>query len=320
MFYHRQLWCRPMRETVCTASMLTSCRRCSHGRPSDQPRPSASPENEETVISERTFREMYPRVQLKAKAQLRRTVARPLMEDPEAHGTTTTSLTTQEEKNQLAEDEEGEEKEDFTAYHNVHPTTQFTQDTADHTTQSGPEAFLEEVQRQTEELRYRRNQAIPYPDHPDLSAPEFRRIKRSAKNEVIDEEKLSDEDVPKFERRDIHVALPPPVLLHNKMYSLPSTKRTTSPIPSFGTIQSSTRTVSECTRGWRRRRLAHTLCTAMVSSRSTGVPGRWALTTTTCTSGGRRKKRSVSGRWVPLRPNPPKQWSRTRRRVPDTRR
>lgn len=69
------------------------------------------------------------------------------------------------------------------------------------------QVFLEHVDLQTEQARYDRNQAIPFPRHPDEDAPEFRRIKRHQKQVVVS---LSEkDDRPVFVRRDAFVPLPP---------------------------------------------------------------------------------------------------------------
>lgn len=69
------------------------------------------------------------------------------------------------------------------------------------------QVFLEQVEQQTEMARFQRNQSIPYPEHPDKLVPEFRRIKRHQKQEIL--EPSATEDRPRFTRRDIFVSPPP---------------------------------------------------------------------------------------------------------------
>eukprot|EP00796_Vickermania_ingenoplastis_P005561 gene5561-4014_t len=69
------------------------------------------------------------------------------------------------------------------------------------------QVFLESVDQQTEQARYDRNQAIPFPPHPDSLVPEFRRIKRHQRQEVVAHSPTDDRPV--FTRRDAFVRPPP---------------------------------------------------------------------------------------------------------------
>lgn len=69
------------------------------------------------------------------------------------------------------------------------------------------QVFLEQVDLQTENLNFERNQKIPFPEHPDALVPQFRRIKKHKKQEIL---ALSPEDDrPQFPRRDIFLQPPP---------------------------------------------------------------------------------------------------------------
>lgn len=69
------------------------------------------------------------------------------------------------------------------------------------------EIFLEHVQLQSEQARFERNQSIPLPTHPDELVPEFRRLKRHQKHEVVARDPIDDRPV--FKRRDVFVTPPP---------------------------------------------------------------------------------------------------------------
>lgn len=160
------------------------------------------------------MRTLYPQIRVRAETQVRRApvkdaAARPtVFADPPA-------AEVEDEPPQLMgsspapehqrQHEAGTKAEDAVAT-TAAPETDALQEEAPAVELNEVQSFLEEVQRQVDQSRWERNQAIPYPTHPDHLVPAFRRLRRHTPMKVV----VPDPDYPTFTPQDHYAPLPKP--------------------------------------------------------------------------------------------------------------